>query len=240
MCTVVLCLRPGADWPVVIGANRDEAIDRAWDGPAAHWPDRPGVVAGRDRLAGGTWLGINRHGMVAAVLNRTGSLGPAAGKRSRGGLPLLALGKCSAEAAVAAICRLDGTLWRSFNMVIADAAGAWFVRSLGDATPLATPITAGIHMVTAHDLDDVASPRIARHLPRFRAVPAPEADCWAAWAALLADGSGNPGSELNIPARSGFGTVCSSLLFVPRTGPVRWLFAGGPPDRADFLPVENA
>jgi uncharacterized protein with NRDE domain len=240
MCTVVLSLRPSGDWPVVIGANRDEAIARAWDGPARHWPDRPGVIAGRDRSAGGTWLGVNRHGVVAAVLNRTGSLGPAPGKRSRGELPLLALDHASAEAAAQALGRLDGGLWRSFNMVIADAHGAWSVRSPDEGPPLAVPVAAGVHMVTAHDLDDTASSRIARHLPRFQAAPAPEPDDWVKWAALLADRSGNPGSELNISPRSGFGTICSSLLFIPRVGPVRWLFAAGPPDRADFIPVESA
>ena len=63
MCSIVL--RIGADG-VFIGANRDEMVERAWDAPGEFWP---GVIAGRDRLAGGTWLGMNRHGVVAAVLN---------------------------------------------------------------------------------------------------------------------------------------------------------------------------
>ena len=91
MCTVVLLLRPGADWPVLIAANRDEMLDRAWDPPAAHWPDRPGIVGGRDRLAGGTWMALNSQGVMATVLNRQGSLGPRADKESRGELPLIAL-----------------------------------------------------------------------------------------------------------------------------------------------------
>ena len=91
MCTVVLLIRPGHAWPLLLAANRDERLDRAWDPPAAHWPDQPDVVAGRDRSGGGTWMGVNQAGVVAAVLNRQGSLGPAPGKRSRGELPLLAL-----------------------------------------------------------------------------------------------------------------------------------------------------
>ncbi|HEY0205282.1 MAG TPA: NRDE family protein, partial [Acetobacteraceae bacterium] len=90
MCTVVLSLRPGHPWPLLLAANRDERVDRPWDPPAAHWPGRPGVVAGRDRLGGGTWMAM-RNGLVAAVLNRPGSLGPAPDKLSRGDLPLQAV-----------------------------------------------------------------------------------------------------------------------------------------------------
>ncbi|MBD0276211.1 MAG: NRDE family protein, partial [Acetobacteraceae bacterium] len=106
MCTVVILRRPGEFWPVVLGANRDERLDRAWDPPAAWWPDRPGVVGGRDRDAGGTWMAANGAGVVAAVLNRPGSLGRAPGKRSRGELPLMALERGTAEAAAGVIAAL--------------------------------------------------------------------------------------------------------------------------------------
>jgi uncharacterized protein with NRDE domain len=62
MCSVVLLLRPGHDWPVIVGANRDEMADRPWAAPARHWPDRPHVVAGLDKLAGGSWLGSTTMG----------------------------------------------------------------------------------------------------------------------------------------------------------------------------------
>src|SRR4051812_50066950 len=79
MCTLVILRRPEHDWPVVIGANRDEMIDRPAKPPGRHWPDRAEIVAGIDLLAGGSWLGVNDWGVAAAVLNRHGSLGPAAG-----------------------------------------------------------------------------------------------------------------------------------------------------------------
>jgi hypothetical protein len=40
--------------------------------------------------------------------------------------------------------------------------------------------------------------------------------------------------------RAGFGTVCSSLLALPREGPPTWLFAAGPPDAASFDEVQPA
>ena len=48
MCTLVLLSRPGHAWPLLVAANRDESLERPWRPPAAHWPDRPGVVGGLD------------------------------------------------------------------------------------------------------------------------------------------------------------------------------------------------
>ena len=233
MCTVVV--RIAADG-VALAANRDEMADRPWDPPAAWWPDLPGVVGGRDRLAGGTWLAINQRGLVAGVLNRTGSLGRAPGKRSRGELPLLLLAQETAAAAAAAATRLEAAEWRSFNLVLADRTGAWFVRGVGQAEPRASPLSGGVHMVTAHDPDDCESPRIARHLPRFRAAKSPNPKDWAAWRAILSDDSGPVGTELNVPLRAGFGTVSSAMIFLG--SPPAWLFAPGPPNRAEFSPVD--
>ncbi|MDE2582579.1 MAG: NRDE family protein [Rhodospirillales bacterium] len=237
MCTVVLLLRPGHAWPVMLAANRDERLDRAWDPPGAWWPERPGVVAGRDRTAGGTWMGVNRHGVVAAVLNRPGSLGPAPGKRSRGDLPLLALEHASAAAATAAIAALDAGFWRSFNLVLADAAGALVLRGTGRGHAEALPLAPGLHMVTAHDPDDPASPRVARHLPRLAAAPAPDTDGWAGWQGILADRGGSAAEQINVVSRGGFGTVCSARLALAADGAAGWWFAAGAPDEAPFEPV---
>lgn len=237
MCTVAVLIRPGHAWPVVLAANRDEMLERTWDPPAGWWAARPGVLAGRDRSAGGTWMALNQQGVVAAVLNRPGSLGPAVGKRSRGELPLLAVEQATAREAAAAIEALDAGLWRSFNLVLADRSGAIFVRGLGHGRPEPVSLAPGLHMVTAHDPDDVTSPRVARHLPRLRAARAPEPGDWTAWQAIIADSSGPAGEQINVVPRGGFGTVSSSLLALPADGPPIWLFAAGPPDRAEFLPV---
>ena len=196
------------------------------------------MVAGRDRSVGGTWLGV-RDGVIAAVLNRPGSLGPAPGKRSRGELPLLALEHGTAAAAATALAALDAAQFRTFNMVVADRHGVVFLRGMGSGQPHAEALPPGFHMVTAHDPNDLASPRVARYLPRFRAapVPDPDADEFSAWQTILADRSGPPGTELNVPDRGGFGTVCSSVLAVSQRGQVRWWFAAGQPDTAPFLPV---
>ena len=112
MCTIVVLNRPGHDWPILIAANRDERLGRPWKKPAAHWLDRPEVVAGLDVDAGGSWLGLNAGGVVAAVLNREGTLGPALGKRSRGELVLEALDHMDAVDAADSLLALDPRAYR--------------------------------------------------------------------------------------------------------------------------------
>src|SRR5947209_15117669 len=131
MCTLAILRRPEHDWPVIIGANRDEMIGRPAEPPGRHWPDRVEVTAGKDLLAGGSWLGLNDWGVAAAVLNRHGSLGPQPGQRSRGELVLEALDHADAVAAADALTHLEPTAYRSFNLIVADNRDAFWLRHTG-------------------------------------------------------------------------------------------------------------
>jgi hypothetical protein len=247
MCTVIILRRRPHAWPLLLAANRDERIDRPWDGPAPWWPDHPDLVGGRDRDAGGSWMALGGGGVVAAVLNRPGSLGPAPGKRSRGELPLLAASEPDARAAVRRIAALPADAWRPFNMVIADVRDAFFLRGLGSGAVEVADLPDGLSMVTAHDPNDPDSPRIRRHLPRFGAAPPPDpgAGDWRSWEALLADDTPDPvdgaAAMLNIAPAGGFGTVCSSLVAFARDGTPTWRFCTGRPGVGRFavlaLPV---
>jgi uncharacterized protein with NRDE domain len=136
MCTVVLLRRPGHDWPLIIAANRDEMADRPSAAPSRHWPDRDNVTAGLDKLAGGTWIGVNDDGVVAAALNRVGGLGPHPEFRSRGELPLEALDHAEAKVAAEALSNLEPGAYRPFNLIVADAFDAFWLRGTGqDSSP---------------------------------------------------------------------------------------------------------
>jgi hypothetical protein len=254
MCSIVILSRPGHAWPLIAASNRDEMAGRPCAPPGRHWPDRAEVVAGLDRLAGGSWLGLNDHGVMTAILNRVDSLGPRADKRSRGELVLEALDHADAGAAVAALRELEPSAYRSFNMVVADNRDAFWLRGLGLAQGWieAWPLEPGFSMITAHDRNDrQTSRRIDAFLPRFAAAaaPRPEAglDGWREWIALLAERTVAPGGTLydamNIVGTGGFGTVSSSLIALPAPGagtkPV-WLFAAGRPDEAPYEAVPLA
>ncbi len=247
MCTLVVLHRPGHAWPMLFAANRDEVRTRPWLPPGRHWPDRPNVVAGLDQLAGGTWLGINDEGVVAAVMNRVGTLGPAPDKRSRGELVLEALDHADATSAAEALAELDPNAYRPFNLLVADHGCAHWLRHAdaggsGEIEVIAPP--PGLFMLTARDCNDESCARIRGYLPRFRAAPLPDPDLgnWAAWEALLAsrdfDSEAGPPGAMTIVTGGGFGTVSSALLALP--APARrearpvWRFAAGAPDRTPF------
>jgi len=247
MCTLVILRRPNHDWRVLVAANRDEMRNRPSRPPGRHWDDRPEVVAGLDETGGGSWLGMNDHGLIAAVMNREGTLGALPGKRSRGELVLEALDHAAAGEAAGALADLHPDAYRPFNLVIADPRDAYWLRHGGDGEIRVHPIPPGLHMLTAAELDDPRNPRIRTYFESFRkaALPDPEGEVWDEWASLLASRYHPAGTEptaaMNLDLPSGFGTVSSSLLALPShpgLGPdAVWLHADGPPDRTPFQPV---
>jgi len=224
VCTVLILRRPGDPWPLLLAANRDERLARAADPPGPWWPAHPGLIGGHDRSGGGSWMALGPRGVVAAVLNRPGSLGPAPGKASRGDLPLLAAAAASAAEAAGRLAALDAGAYRSFNAVVADTAGAFFIAGLGEGHPAVTALAEGLSMVTSAGPNDRSNPRIARHLPRFAAAPPPRPPDWATWPLLLNDAGGAPDAQLHVSPRDGFGTVSSSLLALGAKGERLWRF----------------
>jgi len=248
MCTLVILRRPERAWPVVIGANRDEMIGRPAMPPGRHWPDRMEVVAGLDLHAGGSWLGVNDWGVVAAVLNRRGSLGPEAGLRSRGELVLEALDHADAVAAAAALTHLDPAAYRTFNLIVADNRDAFWLRHSGEGRVAAHPLADGLSLIAAGDINETETPRLALAGPRFRAAPAPDPDReeWTAWQDLLGDDRAPPGAPseaaLRFRTARGFATVSSALVALPAAPsperPAVFRFAGWQPETSPWRYVD--
>ena len=221
MCTLVILRRPEHDWPVVIGANRDEMIGRPALPPGRHWPDRAEVVAGLDLEAGGSWLGVNDWGVAAAILNRHGSLGPAAGLRSRGELVLEALDHADAVAAAEALSHLDPAAYRTFNLIVADNRDAFWLRHAGGERIEAWPIQDGLSLIDSGELNRPNNRRVTIAAPLFRAAspPDPDRDDWGEWERLLSNDESPPGeppeSALRFRMPHGYGTVSSALIALP-------------------------
>ena len=251
MCTMVILRRPGHKWPLIIGANRDEMAERPWQEPGRHWPERPETIAGLDETAGGSWLGVNDYGLVAGVLNRFGTLGPMAGKRSRGELVLEALDHAEAVVAKDALVEINPDAYRPFNLLVADKTDAfWLSLEQGGKSVVAQPIPTGLSMLTAHDLNDPKSKRIAHYLPLFKsaAPPDPDGDNWQAWQQLMASkesSSGEPTDAMNIDSEKmgGFGTRSTSLIalaggeIAPDEPRLRWLFSKAGPGNGQWRAI---
>ena len=247
MCTLILLRRPQHHWPLLLAGNRDEMPDRPWASPARHWSDRPGTVAGLDRLAGGSWMGLNDQGVVCVVMNRVGTLGPDPQKRSRGELVLEVLEHAEAKAAARALSDLEPRSYRRFNLLIGDPRHCFWLRHDG-LNIETTPVPPGLHMLTSMELDDEADPRIRRYLPLFRAAatPDPDREQWGGWPGLLSSSRYTPGearsAAMCFRLDTGLCTLSSSLIAIPgpsRAGvPPVWMHTPGPPDRTGFLPVD--
>ena len=222
MCTLVIFRRPRHRWPVLIGANRDEMVDRRSKPPGRHWPDRPEVIAGLDMLAGGSWLGINDWGVAAAVLNRHGSLGPSPDRRSRGELVLEALDHADATAAAEALSDIDPEAYRTFNLIVADESHGFWLRHAGGPGIELSPLKDGLSMIAAGDLDDLAIRRLELALPAFRAWPTPDPDHddWFGWQSLLGStrAPNEPATAAMRFRTGGYGTVSSALIALPARG----------------------
>lgn len=260
MCTVIVGFDPGADTPLVIAALRDEMTDRPWDGPAHHWPDRPALVGGRDRLAGGTWLAVNPgRPRVAALLNGWPWDGrmPWEGSypASRGELPLRALGHTGRDP----LRGEDPTLYAPFHLLDADAHRAvlysWDGRCLDTRT---LPVGVSILVNTGLDPED---PRAARHTPEFaRTRPDPgdlaSADglkeVWGEWPRLVTEAAGaaprsagpdTSGDPSGLVARADLGegrvwaTGSVTLVALDRET-VRYAFTDAPADPDAWRTIE--
>jgi uncharacterized protein with NRDE domain len=128
VCLILVAWQMQPGYPLVMAANRDEYFRRPTR--AAHyWDDAPGVLGGRDLEAGGSWLGVDAAGRVAAVTNYREPPRARAGELSRG---LLVSDFLKGELAAADYLR-ETIRWKrrydAFNLLLADVTGLYFYSS---------------------------------------------------------------------------------------------------------------
>lgn len=123
MCTLVALHGMVPRTRLVVAANRDEFFDRPAEGPALRATGSGTLLAPRDAAAGGTWLGLNRFGLFAALTNVACET-PDPERRSRGLLVVDALAASSAEEAAEKIRGLPMGTYNPFNLFVADARAA--------------------------------------------------------------------------------------------------------------------
>lgn len=231
MCLLALFYRVVDDAPLVAGANREESYERGGEPPQVLAGRMP-CVAGRDPRQGGTWLGVNAHGLLVAVTNRPRSQLPPS-PRSRGLLVRDLLDCPSLDAAVALATReLNRDRYAGCNLVCADASGV--VVLLAADWLRVRPLPPGIHVLTARDVDDISDARIAHALGWLAGRGYHSAEhCVAALKELCAQ-TGGPGPPICLRGdRSG--TVSSSIVVLRAAlGDAQYLHAQGPPDRTPY------
>jgi len=85
MCVVSIAWHAHARWQLIVAGNRDEFHARS-AAPLGPWADDPSIIAGRDNLSQGTWMGVSHTGRFGVVTNIRNPEGPDPQKASRGAL----------------------------------------------------------------------------------------------------------------------------------------------------------
>jgi uncharacterized protein with NRDE domain len=137
MCLAVIAVDAHPRYALVLAANRDEYHAR----PAAPASWSGDVLAGRDLMAGGTWLAVRRDGRMALVTNVRDGKAQDPAKSSRGELPLLALGSPGG---------IDGARYNGFNLVAGDASGLEWTSNRSEER---RRIDTGVHGLSNAALD---------------------------------------------------------------------------------------
>jgi hypothetical protein len=211
---LAILYRIARNTPILVAANREELFDRPTQHPKIQ-SGSPRVICGIDRKAGGTWLGVNQHGLLATVTNRPKHPLPAQ-PRSRGLLcrELLEV-RTAREAAQRAAKELAKGIYAGANYVCADAKYAAVVHG-GNRVEI-VEITPGLHLLSNGDLDD---PHDQRHEFVHRMLTLHKLDSAVTFLAVASrafsrkpDAYGRRGVILN---DGRFGTVSSTLLALSR------------------------
>jgi len=85
MCVVSIAWHAHPRWQLIVAGNRDEFHARS-AAPLGPWADDPSIIAGRDNLSQGTWMGVSHTGRFGVVTNIRNPDGPDPQKASRGTL----------------------------------------------------------------------------------------------------------------------------------------------------------
>lgn len=234
MCLLVLFHRHIPGYPLVLAANRDEIYARP-AAPPKVW-DR-GAGGGRsflapvDEQAGGTWIGLNDRGAIAAVTNRK-QVPFEKDAPSRGLLCADALSRGSvADMARSCLDRAGGRSHNGFNLMVADSEEALVLAGDGHKVD-GTALPPGVHVLTnEHDLNALSldSQEVLQQAPET-----PDR-LTARLIALL--GRHNPISADGFaPCKhhGDRGTRSATVIAVDEAGGAVYRFADGPPCNTPF------
>ncbi len=238
MCTLIVGHRVQSGSPLIVGANRDEAFGRPASPPAIVEEGGRRMLAPRDELAGGTWLGLNDQGVFAGLTNRFGPNDPE--RRSRGEIVFRALEASTAQGGGAAVEALEAAAYNPFHLVVADADSAHVVVSDGELLTAST-LEPGFAVVTERSFGAADNGRKREVRARLDALQRGEAVGLEELRRLLTDCSGGIDAVCVDLEGVDYGTRSSTLI---RCGPevaggVEFRHAEGPPCDVDYEDISE-
>jgi uncharacterized protein with NRDE domain len=257
MCLLVLAWKIDPLFPLVVGANRDERFDRPALSFTVLRESNPRLLGGRDELAGGTWLAINEHGVVAGLTNTPSPGGPDPSRRSRGELPLVLAGHTTAASGVERfIQQVRPDEYNPAWMLVGDRESLFYLELASGETPRVRELAAGTYILENAPLD-ATSPKVDYVRSLVRSAASNSVPLWTVLPSILSShvvadfSDGETRSRPTTPrARETlapcvhterYGTRSASLIRVPlrvdRLPEV--LVADGPPCTTSFVDVSS-
>ncbi len=125
MCVLAFAWRAHPRWRLVVAGNRDELHARP-SAPLDRWTDLQHLLAGRDLVAGGAWLGVSEEGRFAVVTNLRGFGESKPAPVSRGAL---VTGLLSGDVHDAGPDDAELAGFNPFNVIFADTDRARFLSN---------------------------------------------------------------------------------------------------------------
>lgn len=239
MCLLAIQYRLVPESPILVAANREEFYERPSHPPSIQ-SGKPRVLCGIDAQAGGTWLGVNQHGLVVGVSNRRKTV-PTFPSRSRGVLCRELLKSNSAvHARDIAMEELSNGKYDGANYVCVDAESGWVVHG-GDEIN-AVELHEGLNIIANGDVNDIRDERVemARRLLTLHTLDSP-VKFLAVASKVFARPPSPPGRPSIVLRGKDRGTVSSTLISLgkkPRDA--IYQFTGSAPDKSryeDYSPL---
>lgn len=151
MCVIFLAINQHPKYKFIVAANRDEFYERP-TAQANFWADNEHILAGKDLLHDGTWLGVTQHGRFAAVTNFRNPEQPK-GSISRGNLVKDFLsGKDSSNSYLQQI-QADKDNYTGFNLLIGDFSKDIDISYYSNISDEIISLDSGIYGLSNHLLD---------------------------------------------------------------------------------------
>ena len=137
MCLIIFGYKTHQTFPLVVAANRDELYDRP-SASSHFWPDNPNILAGRDLLANGAWMGISKLGRFAAVTNGIMASSHSKKVESRGKLTVDFLDGTTSAKEYALEIAARSANFNNFHLLICDIKSMWYVASSASGNDINT------------------------------------------------------------------------------------------------------
>jgi uncharacterized protein with NRDE domain len=241
VCLLVVASRVVPEEPLIVGANRDEFLDRPATAVTVLEEGPIRIVGGRDERSGGTWLAVNEVGLCAGLTNQPLGDRKDPSKRSRGELPLaLARHGSAAEAVEAFVHQYRPDQFNGAWLLVGDPTSLYLIDFTTSSAAVATELPPGIHVLENRALGESSSK--VNLVREVLGAPTTAGAVVEAFHRVLVDHRLPEGEErpqaANCVHLETFGTRSSCIIRVPAgNGPPRLSVADGAPCATAYADV---